>query len=115
MVEPLYDSRPGYDITLDLAGRLGRGDHFPWKNIDEAFENQLRGLPCTLEQLKKEGFVITDQAAYRKYEKWGSLNPPKGYGSSETTKTGKYNFVNPVAQEKGIDPLPDYHDGPADL
>ena len=115
VVEPLYGCRPMYEITLDLARRLDLGQYFPWKSIEEAFENQLKGLPCTLEQLKKEGFVITDQAEYRKYEKWGSLNPPKGYGSSGTTKTGKYNFVNPVAQEKGIDPLPDFHDGPTDL
>ena len=39
----------------------------------------------------------------------------EGYGSSGKTKTGKYNFVNPVAEEKGVDPLPNHHDGPPDL
>jgi thiosulfate reductase/polysulfide reductase chain A len=36
------------------------------------------------------------------------LNPPDGYGSSGNTRTGKYNFKNPVAEEKGVDPLPDF-------
>ena len=115
VVKPLYNSKSMYWITLELAKRMGLEKHFPWKNIEEAFENQLTGLPCTLDQLKKNGYVITDEAEYFKYRKWGSLNPPDGYGSSGNTKTGKYNFVNPVAQEKGVDPLPNHHEGPSDL
>jgi thiosulfate reductase/polysulfide reductase chain A len=115
VVKPLFNSKPIYWITVELAKRMGLGPYFPWKNIDEAFENQLSGLPCTLEQLKERGYAVTDRAAYFKYKKWGSLNPPEGYGSSGNTQTGKYNFLNPVAQEKGVDPLPDHHDGPPDL
>ncbi|BBO75796.1 hypothetical protein DSCW_32130 [Desulfosarcina widdelii] len=115
VIPPLYQSKSMYWITMELADRMGLGHFFPWKTIEEAFENQLDGLPCTLDQLKKKGYVITDEASYYKYKKWGSLNPPEGYGSSGNTKTGKYNFVNPVAQEKGVDPLPNYHDGPPDL
>jgi len=115
VVTPLFESKPMYWITMELARRMGLEKHFPWKNIEEAFENQLRGLPCTLDQLKEQGYVVTDKAAYYKYKEWGSLNPPDGYGSSGNTKTGKYNFVNPVAQEKGVDPLPNHHDGPPDL
>lgn len=113
--KPLYNSRPMYEITLELARRLGLGKYFPWENIEEAFRNQLRGMPFTLEDLKEKGVVITDRAEYYKYRKWGSLNPPEGYGSSGYTKTGKYNFLNPVAQEKGLDPLPDQHPAPTDL
>ena len=115
VVTPLFESKPMYWITMELARRMGLEKHFPWENIEEAFENQLRGLPCTLDQLKEQGYVVTDKAAYYKYKEWGSLNPPDGYGSSGNTKTGKYNFVNPVAQEKGVDPLPNHHDGPPDL
>ena len=115
VVSPQYNSKPMYEITIELAKRLGLGENFPWKNIEEAFGNQLKGLPVTLDQLKEKGYVITDKAEYYKYRKWGSLNPPKGYGSSGETKTGKYNFLNPVAQEKGVDPLPDYHPAPTDL
>jgi len=115
VVKPLYNSKSMYWITIELAKRMGLGANFPWENIEEAFENQLTGLPCTLDQLKKNGYVITDEAAYFKYKKWGSLNPPDGYGSSGKTTTGKYNFLNPVAREKGVDPLPDHHDAPPDL
>jgi putative dimethyl sulfoxide reductase chaperone len=115
VVDPLFDSKPMYWITIELARRMGLGRYFLWENIEEAFKNQLSGLPCTLEQLQKKGFVVTDEAAYFKYKKWGSFNPPENYGSSGHTKTGKYNFANPVALEKGVDPLPNHHDGPVDL
>ena len=115
VVKPLYDSKSIYWITIELAKRLGLGHHFPWETIEEAFENQLAGLPCTLSQLKEKGYVVTDEAEYYKYKKWGSLNPTDGYGSSGKTTTGKYNFLNPVAVEKDVDPLPHYHEAPPDL
>jgi thiosulfate reductase/polysulfide reductase chain A len=108
VVEPMYDSRPMYRIVQGLAERMGVQDAVPWKTMDEAFANQMRDLPWSLEELKEKGFLITDPAAYYKYKTWGGINPPKGYGSSGTSRTGKYNFLNPVSVEKGVDPLPDY-------
>ncbi len=106
-IEPMYNAKPTYWIYMQIAKRLGYGEYFPWKDIEEAFENML-GEEWSLEELKEKGYIITDKAEYYKYKKWGSFNPPEGYSSSGTTKTGKYNFKNPVAEEKGVDPLPDY-------
>ena len=108
VVPPMYDSRPMYRIVQGLAERMGVTDAVPWKNMEEAFANQMRDLPWSFQKLKEKGYIITDPAAYYKYKAWGSINPPKGYGSSGTSRTGKYNFINPVSVEKGVDPLPDY-------
>ncbi|MBN2125096.1 MAG: molybdopterin-dependent oxidoreductase, partial [Deltaproteobacteria bacterium] len=108
IVEPMYNSRPMVEITIDLAKRLGLGKHFPWKSVEELERNQLAGTSWSYDELREKGFIITDPAEYYKYKKWGSFNVPDGYGSSGKTSTGKYNFLNTVAQEKGIDPLPDY-------
>ncbi len=108
VIDPLYDSKPSWWIFIELAKRLGMGEYFPWAHIDEAHRNQLSGTPWSLEELKEKGYIITDNHEFYKYKKWGELNPPEGYGSSGKTKTGKYNFKNPVAEEKGVDPLPDY-------
>jgi thiosulfate reductase/polysulfide reductase chain A len=97
-----------WEITVQLANRLNLGQYFPWASIEEAERNQLAGTPWSFDELKEKGFIITDEAEYYKYKKWGSINPPEGYGSSGNSKTGKYNFLNPVAQEKEIDALPDY-------
>jgi thiosulfate reductase/polysulfide reductase chain A len=115
VLEPMYNSRPIWWITVELAKRLGLGHYFPWNNMEDAERSQLAGTPWSHEELKEKGFIITDEAEYYKYKKWGSFNPREGYGSSGKTKTGKYNFLNPVAQEKGIDPLPDYKEPDKEL
>ncbi|OKY74128.1 MAG: hypothetical protein BM485_15060 [Desulfobulbaceae bacterium DB1] len=107
-ITPLYQSKPVVWIFTEIARRLGYGEYFPWKNEDEYMANQMRNQAISLEELKKVGYYITDQQEYFKYKKWGSLNPPAGYGSSGSTKTGKYNFINPLAEENGVDGLPDY-------
>jgi putative dimethyl sulfoxide reductase chaperone len=109
-IEPLFDSRPDFYTFTEIGNRLGLGQYLPWKDDEEAMANQLAGTPWSLEELKAKGYLVTDPAEYHKYQKWGGLNCPEGYGSSGKTKTGKYNFKNPVAEEKGIDPLPDYKD-----
>ncbi len=115
VVQPMYETRTMFAITKGLAQRLGLGQHFPWEDIEEPLRNMLAGTPWSYDELKAKGFFITDQAAYYKYREWGSINPPAGYGSSGKSKTGKYNFVNPVSEEKGVDPLPDYKPPREDL
>jgi thiosulfate reductase/polysulfide reductase chain A len=108
VVPPMYDSRPMYRIVQGLAERMGVKDAVPWQNMEEAFENQMRDLPWSFAELKEKGYIITDTAKYYKYKDWAGINPPAGYGSSGKSSTGKYNFLNPVSQEKGVDPLPDH-------
>ncbi len=115
VVKPLYNTKPGWWIFIELAKKMGLGHYFPWNDIEEAQKNQLDGTPWSLDELKEKGFIVTDPHEFYKYEKWGGLNPPDGYGSSGKTKTGKYNFSNPVAEERGIDPLPDYKDPDEDM
>ena len=110
LIKPLYNVRPWWWMCKEIANRLGLGEHFPWDDISEANENMLKGTPWSFDELKEKGFIITDEAEYYKYKKWGSLNVPDGYGSSGKTKTGKYNFKNPVAEEKGAETMPDYVD-----
>jgi anaerobic selenocysteine-containing dehydrogenase len=115
VVKPMYDSKPIFWFIQEMASRLGLGKYFPWKSAEEAERNQLAGTPWSYDELKEKGFIITDKAEYYKYKKWDGFNVPDGYGSSGKSKTGKYNFLNPVAQDKGIDPLPDYKEPDPDL
>ncbi len=107
-IEPMFETRTVVEIFCDLAARLGYGEYFPWKNEDEFMENQMRNQPISLKELREVGFYITDGHEYYKYKQWGSMNPPQGYGSSGKTPTGKYNFINPLAEGNGVDGLPDY-------
>ncbi|MBW1635472.1 MAG: molybdopterin-dependent oxidoreductase [Deltaproteobacteria bacterium] len=107
-IKPMYDCKSIVSIFQEIANRLGFGEFFPWKNEDEFLQNQLRNQPVNLEELRKVGYYITDEHEYFKYKEWGSMNPPAGYGSSGNTTTGKYNFMNPLAEENNVDGLPDY-------
>ncbi|PIE69727.1 MAG: molybdopterin oxidoreductase [Deltaproteobacteria bacterium] len=113
-VAPLYQSKPVVWIFSELARRLGFGEYFPWKDEEEYLRNQLRNQEVSLEELRETGFHVTDAHEFYKYKAWGSINPPAGYGSSGKSKTDKYNFMNPVAEEKGVDGLPDYLEPSAD-
>jgi thiosulfate reductase/polysulfide reductase chain A len=107
-IAPMYDTRPVVTIFTELAKRLGFGEYFPWENEDEYMENQLSGQGIKLQELRKTGYVITDQQEFYKYQRWGSFNPPTGYTSSGHTVTGKYNFINPVAEQADLNALPDF-------
>ena len=109
-IEPMYDSRSIVDITCDLAERLGYGEFFPWKDENDFLTNQMRNQSISLDELRKVGFHITDGHEYYKYKSWKSMNPPEGYGSSGKTPTGKYNFYNLLADNDGVDGLPDHKD-----
>jgi thiosulfate reductase/polysulfide reductase chain A len=110
VVKPMFNTKPGWWIFTQLAQKMGFGMYFPWDHVDEAHRNQLAGTPWSFDELKEKGYIITDTHEFHKYRTWGGLNPPDGYGSSGKTKTGKFNFLNPVAEERGVDPLPDYKD-----
>jgi putative dimethyl sulfoxide reductase chaperone len=115
LLKPLYNCRPWWWMCREIARRLGLGEYFPWVDIEEAHANMLKGTPWSFEELKEKGFLITDDAEYYKHKKWGSFNVPEGYASSGKTVTGKYNFKNPVAEEKGAEALPDYVEPPKEL
>lgn len=110
IVKPMYNTRPIWEIIVQLARRLDLGQYFPWNSVEDALRNQLAGTEWSFDELKAKGFILTDKAEYYKYKKWGKIDPPDGYGSSGDTKTGKYNFLNPAAEAKGVDALPDYKD-----
>ena len=41
-VPPLHDSKPGWWIAKELAGRVGLGGYFPWKDAHEYVDARLR-------------------------------------------------------------------------
>ena len=107
-IEPMYESRTVVWIFSELAARFGYGEFFPWQNEDEYMNNQLRNQKISLAELKEVGYFVTDPQDFYKYKTWGSINPPAGYGASGSSSTGKYNFINPLAETNKVDGLPDY-------
>ncbi len=91
-VEPLYDSKPGWQIYVDLAKRLGKGEYFPYKNIEDIWNYQLQDTDVTIEDFSAKGFAkLCDEPI--------GLSPDNiKFG----TASGKIEFVNETWEKKGI-------------
>ncbi|HIP40535.1 MAG TPA: thiosulfate reductase [Desulfocapsa sulfexigens] len=91
-VEPLYDSKPGWQIYVDLAERLGKGEYFPYKSIEDIWNYQLQDTDVKIEDFDEKGFVkLCDDAI-------GCSDDNIEFG----TESGKIEFINNSWEEKGI-------------
>ncbi|SDF03615.1 thiosulfate reductase PhsA [Sporomusa acidovorans] len=57
VVNPVYDTKPHWQIFKDLGERLGLGQYFPWRDIEEMRAIQLGGRQDLLKTAKEKGFV----------------------------------------------------------
>jgi thiosulfate reductase/polysulfide reductase chain A len=100
VVEPMYDTRPGWWIARELGVRLGLEQYYPWKTIEEYLEQRLNSAGLTLEQMKKTGVSVQKGRPY--------LDDWKGRGSPFKTENGKIQIYCADLAKAGIDPLPRY-------
>jgi thiosulfate reductase/polysulfide reductase chain A len=102
-VKPLFDTRPGTQIIIELAKHLGVGKYFNF-DIEEANRLRLRSLGVTLENLKKKGVLFVG-------EKWkegcGKLNTPSGKVEIHSSTLEKLDFPSiPRWEEPLVSPDP---------
>jgi thiosulfate reductase/polysulfide reductase chain A len=74
VVKPLYDTRPGTQIIIELARHLGVGKYFNF-DIEEANRLRLKPLGVTLEELKEKGILFVDKEWKEGFDK---LQTPSG-------------------------------------
>lgn len=60
VVPPLGECRPEWQITCDLARKLGYGEYFPWQDVEQAIDYELKPIGITVQNLKAhpEGIQI---------------------------------------------------------
>jgi anaerobic selenocysteine-containing dehydrogenase len=89
------------EFIFELARRLGYGHYFPWKTVEDAFEEQLKPTGISIRDLKEHPAgikkTIESQNLYRKYVKHGFDTPTK-----------KVELYSKVFDQYGYDPLPTY-------
>jgi thiosulfate reductase/polysulfide reductase chain A len=74
VVQPMFDTRPGTRIIIELAKHLGAGRYFDF-NIDEANRLRLHPFGVTLETLKKKGILCVGEEWKEGFDK---LQTPSG-------------------------------------
>jgi anaerobic selenocysteine-containing dehydrogenase len=131
VVEPVGESKTDWQIIVDLAHRLGVGEHFPWTEIEEAIDYELRPTGITVSALRAQPNGIQLPAPSFLYQKLGEKGPlgrllirllsrtvfrkfPDMYRKYRRmplmTPSGKVELRSSVFEEAGLDPLPVYRE-----
>jgi len=104
-VKPKYDSKPAWWIAKTLAEKMGLGDYFPYDDITDLLDWQLKQVGSSLEEMQRIGVKKFDRES-------GGLYFQKGEDVEFNTPTGKIElFSNDLAAE-GFDPFPVYSPHP---
>jgi thiosulfate reductase/polysulfide reductase chain A len=104
VVQPMYDSKPGWWIARELGLRLGLEQYFPWTTIEEYLEQRLNSIGLTLTEMKKTGVSVQRGRPY--LEDW------EGRGTPFVLTGGKIRIYCEELARAGHDPLPRYEPTP---
>ncbi len=99
VVESPNDQKPNWWIAKKLAEKLGLGNYFPWKDIEEYFNYRLTAAGLSFDELRKNGIIL------------GAKQPiyfDEGVPAEFPTPSGKIEFYSPQLQQAGFDPVPKY-------
>lgn len=103
VIQPMYDTKPGWWIARELGLRLGLQKYFPWTNIEEYLEQRLNSVGLTLEEMRKSGLSVQKGRPY--LEDWKGRSP-------FPTRTGRIQLFSEELARAGLDPLPRYEPTP---
>ncbi|MCB0823811.1 MAG: molybdopterin-dependent oxidoreductase [Bacteroidales bacterium] len=98
-VEPKYDSKPGWWIAKQLAEKMGLGDYFPYDDITELLDWQLKEVGSSLEEMQKIGVKKLERTS-------GPLYFSKGENIEFNTPSGKIELYSNELAGEGFDPMP---------
>jgi thiosulfate reductase/polysulfide reductase chain A len=101
VVEPLYETKPGWWIAREMARRLGLEAYFPWTTPEEHLNKLVEPLQISVSELRAKGAVAFPGRPYidDRLAEDGPLFP---------TENGKIQLYSSVLKQLGFDPLPRY-------
>jgi thiosulfate reductase/polysulfide reductase chain A len=100
VVPPMYDSRPGWWIAKELAGKVGLGDYFPWKDAREYVDTRLRAGGFDVAAARAKGVVLGKPVATCVEE---------GLPVTVPTDSRKIELRSEPLAKLGFDALPSYY------
>ncbi len=99
--DPLYNTKPAWWMAKELANKLGLGEYFSWKDIEEMLDWQLKQLGSSLEEMQKIGVKTFERS-------WDDLYMDENEEPEFLTNTGKIELYSTELAEAGFDPIPVY-------
>jgi thiosulfate reductase / polysulfide reductase chain A len=99
-VPPLGESRPGWWIAKELAGKVGLGEYFPWKDAREYVDARLRAGGHDVTKARATGVVLGKPAACCEED---------GLPVQIATDSRKIELHSAHLGQLGFDPLPQFY------
>jgi thiosulfate reductase/polysulfide reductase chain A len=99
--QPKYDSKPAWWIAKQLGEKLGLQKYFPWKDIEEMLDWQLKQVGSSLEEMQRIGVKKFDRV-------FGAPYLADGEDFEFNTNSGKIELYSTEMQNAGFDPLPSF-------
>ncbi len=99
VIDPLFESKPGWWIAKEMSKRLGLEEIFQWETIEEYLDYRLSGLNTTLSQMQANGIV-----QYDKGTPYYDFTKPVKF----KTESGKIELYSKKLERYGFSPLPEY-------
>ena len=99
VIEPLYESKPGWWIAKQLGERLGLGEYFPWQDIDAYLQRRLAAGGYDMAALRRDGVIVGEETP---------LYYEDGVAPSFATPSGKIELYSKAMADAGLDPMPSF-------
>lgn len=100
---PRYDSKPAWEIFTLLAERIGVGQYFPYKSIEDLWNYQLAGTGVKIEDFDAKGLIGLSKdpiMMLRDAIKFPTASGKIELVSSKLEKSGFHSFAPYVAPKK---------------
>lgn len=100
-VDPLYNTKPAYWMARELAKKLDLQDYFPFENIEEEIDWELKQVGTSLEEMQRVGVKRLER-------EFDDLYFTDGEDVEFNTNTGKIELYSTALEEEGFEPMPVY-------
>ncbi len=98
VIEPWGNSLPDWEIVFRIARKLGFKKELPWRNVEEAIDDQLQPSKITVKELiKRPEGILLEKTRYQKYLQEGFKTPSK-----------KVEIESSLLKEYGYLGIPDF-------
>jgi thiosulfate reductase/polysulfide reductase chain A len=99
-LEPIGESKPASWMARELAHRLDLGAWFPWKDLTEVIDWQLKQVGSSLEEMQGLGV--------KRFPRTTPMYFKEGEAVRFKTPSGKIELYSAQLEQAGFDPLPRY-------
>ncbi len=101
VVDAPAEASSTFRFWTDLAHRMGLGEEFPWKSLEEMLDYRLSRGGRTFDEFVSQTYMEVVPPEHRKYERIGFATP-----------SGKVELYSSVLADLSFDPLPYYRELP---